>query len=217
MWQLSSALRLLAAGEFIDDVRFRDEFDVLAAPAGRQKADEWLGAIGLRLVEVEPGGAMFAAHAQLDLQTKAAVREEMRNLRQKVHPAVQFLETIRQGQGRAASLRPGDSVMLDELMSAVRSNAAFDQRLQDMKDLWGARTSENSQDRLERIVGLLVRDGYLKEENPTHKVYLVTGKVTWLYQLLALMNENLPQMQDEALVDQMEQQLPLAADGGAPS
>jgi hypothetical protein len=31
------------------------------------------------------------------------------------------------------------------------------------------------------------------------------------------MNENLPQMQDEALVDQMEQQLPLAADGGAPS
>lgn len=208
-WQLRSALRHLAAGEFIDDVRFKDEFEALSTPEGHQRAKDWLEAIGYQLVQLEEGGAFFSAHSQLDLETKAAVREDMRNLRQKLHPAVQFLETIRQGQGRGASLRPGDLVTLDELMSAARSNAAFDQRLQDMKDVWGARATDSSQDRLERILMLLVRDGYLKEENPNHKVFVVTGKITWLYQLLTLMDENLPQMNDEGMVDQMDQQLPL--------
>lgn len=215
-WQLKSALRHLAAGEFIDNVRFQDEFEVLNTPEGLQKAKDWLDAIGYQLVQIEKGGAFFSAYGQLDLQTKAAVREDMRNLRQKLHPAVQFLETIRQGQARGATLRPGDLVTLDELMSAARSNAAFDQRLQDMKDVWGARATDSSQDRLERILSLLVRDGYLKEENPNHKVFMVTGKIAWLYELLTLMNENLPQMNDEGVVDQIDQQLPLpAADGNA--
>ena len=49
--RIESALKQLAAGEFVCDVRFPEEFDVLSSPEGRHKANEWLGTIGYRLAQ----------------------------------------------------------------------------------------------------------------------------------------------------------------------
>lgn len=73
----------------------------------------------------------------------------------------------------------------------------------------GARLNESAQDRLVRVLKALTDDGYLVELNSTHKIYRITGKIEWFYQLLAFMNDNLPQLSDDGVVDTIEAQLPL--------
>jgi hypothetical protein len=209
--RLVSALKHLAAGEFVCPVRFPDEFEALTSGEGRQKADEWLGAIGYRLAQLGDEGAFFMAYAILDGDAKAKVREELKTLRDRLTPAVMFLETLRQAQSRAAQLQPGDEVVHSEVLERVRSNALLDRRIAEMKDLYGSRANESTSDRLTKILVLLEQDGYLTLTNPSFKVYRITGKIAYLYQLLAFMAENLPGMADVGVSDQMEErQVPLS-------
>jgi hypothetical protein len=213
MSRLESALRRLAEGEFVCQVRYPAEYGALVTEAGRAHAEQWLEAIGYRLCQLEADGAFFMGYSSIEPEGKARLRDEMRNLRHRLDPAVRFLETLRQAQGRTAQLMPGDIVVHDEIMSAVRTNAALDQRLSEMRDVHASRLTESAADRLDRILVQLEKDGYLQLANPNFRTYTVTGKIVYLYQLLAFMNEHVPQMNDEGAGDQIEQQLALAPQG----
>ncbi|WP_288251606.1 hypothetical protein [uncultured Hydrogenophaga sp.] len=208
--RLETALKQLAAGEFVCSVRFPDEFALLSSEEGRQKAEQWLSAIGYRLVQLGEEGAFFMAYAILDVDAKSKVREELKTLRDRLTPAVMFLETLRQAQYRAAQLQPGDEVIHSEVLERVRTNALLDRRIAEMKDVYGSRATESTSDRLTKILDLLEQDGYLTLTSSSFKVYRVTGKISYLYQLLAFMAENLPEMADGEMSDQMdERQIPL--------
>lgn len=203
--RIESALKQLAAGEFVCSVRFPEEFDVLSSPEGRQKANEWLGTIGYRLAQLGEDGAFFMAYDYLDVEAKNTVRDELRNLRDRLQPSVAFLETLRQAQSRGAQLQAGDEIVHSEVMESVRLSALVERRLAEMKDVHGSRANESASDRLSRILELLAQDGYLTLTNANFKTYRVTGKIAYLYQLLAFMAEHLPEMADASVNDQMEE------------
>lgn len=193
----SSALKLLTAGEFVCNIRYLDEFEALDSPEGRERADAWLGAAGYRLCQLEDGGAFFMAYKEaLSAEERATVREQFRNLRDMLQPAVRYLETVRQAQGRGEQLQPGQEVALSAVIEAVRASTSLDRRLEQMKDVYGSRTGEASTDRIARILELLEKEGYLYLSNPSLKVYVVTGKIVYAYQLLAIMAEFTPQMNE---------------------
>lgn len=213
--RIESALKQLAAGEFVCNVRFPDEFDVLSSPEGRQKATEWLSAIGCRLAQLGEDGAFFMAYDYLDVEAKGRVREELRGLRDRLQPVVSFLETLRQAQSRGAQLQPGDEIVHSEVMEAVRLSALVERRLAEMKDVHGSRANESASDRLGRILDILGQEGYLVLTNENFKTYRVTGKITYLYQLLAFMAEHLPEMAESSVVDQMEERQVTIEDAAA--
>lgn len=204
-FKLTSALKLLTAGEFVCPIRFPDEFEVLDTPEGRERAEAWLGEVGYRLCQLEDGGAFFMAFNSLDHEQKTQVRDQFRSLRDTLQPAVRFLETVRQAQGRGEQLQPGQEVVQSALMEAVRGSTSLDRRLQQMKDVYNSRVGEASTDRLARILELLEKDGYLHLANPSHMVYIVTGKIRFLYQMLAVMAEYTPAMSDAEEQQQPEQ------------
>jgi hypothetical protein len=206
MSHIESALKRLAEGVFVCPVAYPDEYAALDSPEGNQKAQEWLDAIGYRLARLTEDGAFFMAHAIVTTDVRARIREEMRNIRDRLEPAAGFLETLRQAQGRNPQLQPGDVFWESEISEAVRSNAMLERRLNDMRDIHGARTGESAIDRVKRILSLLEEDGYLVETNPNHKAYKVTGKVAYLTQMLAFMAENTPHLADSSVIDQMEAQ-----------
>lgn len=207
MPRLEAALKRLAEGAFVCEVAYPDEYAALSTPEGRQQADNWLAAIGYRLARLSDEGAFFMAHAiVVTPEVRTKIRQQALAIRDELQPAVGFLETLRQAQGRNALLQPGDSFFEDQLVEAVRSNALLERRLTDMRELHGARTGEAAVDRIRRILALLVADGYLVETNPSHRAFQLTGKVAYLYQLLAVMAENTPHLQDNSVSDQMEAQ-----------
>jgi hypothetical protein len=213
MSRLEFALRHLAEGQFVDEVRYPEAFEVLSTPEGREKATQWIEAMGFRLCQLEEGGAFFMAYGYLDMEAKTKVKEEMRLLRARIQPAVMFLETVRQAQGRGAQLQPGDLLPLDVLMGAVRADVSLQQRLDDMREVPNSKAADPAADRLVHILNWLEREGFLVQTNTQHKVYQVTGKITYLYQLLQFMAEHVPQLAEEGVSDQLEQ-LPLTEQSG---
>lgn len=214
MW-FSTALKRLTEGEFVCKIRYPDEYEALDTPEGRERANAWLGEVGYRLCQLEEGGAFFMGYATLDQDAKVAVRQNMLALRDMLWPTVRYLETVRRALGSGERLEPGQDIALSTLAEAVKDSPALDRRLQQMKDVYNSRTGEASIDRLSRILELLEKDGYLHLANPSHSVYLVTGKIKYLYQLLAIMEEHTPQMAESAepgADDQMD--LAGAATGG---
>lgn len=225
MARLEVALRLLIEGQFVCRHRFPDEFEALVKPQGKEQAARVLEAIGRRLCQLEGpehegGGAFYMAYADVDTELRGKLREDLRSIRQVLHPTVSFLETVRLAQDRGRVLQPGETIFLDEMQRSVRENQALDQRLKELREVHNARGEEDAPTRLLRVLGELVKQGYLMETGSTHRSWIVTGKLQYLYAMLAFLTEHMPQLKEDAPVEQGAQQLdlqeqPAVSAGGA--
>ncbi|EKD97744.1 MAG: hypothetical protein ACD_23C00751G0006 [uncultured bacterium] len=221
MAKIESALKHLAKGDFICSVHFPEEFDALQDPVGNKKAVEWLQTIGYRLARLSDEGAFFMAYEVPTVEMRNRFREELKSIRNRLEPYVGFMETFRQAQGRNPQIHAGDVVWLTEISEEVRGSALLERRLSDMRELSDARVADGGATihRVQRMFNLLESEGYLVETNPTSKGYTFTGKVDYLYQLIAFIAENTPHLSDDEVVDQIDSQMRInetgASSGGA--
>ncbi len=216
---LKSALKLLAKGEFICPVRHEVEYEALDTPDGRQQAQEWLQAIGYRLARLHDEGAFFMAYDEsLTNETRARIREELKSVRNRLEPYIGFLEALRQAQGSDPQLHAGDVIWLTNISETVRNSSLLERRFADMRELADGRVSDGGATvhRVQRMFKLLEDDGYLKLTNEVSKGYTFTGKVDYLYQLIAFIAENTTYLSDEQVVDQIDPQARLVTAEASP-
>ena len=225
MSTLESALKRLAEGRFVCEMRYPEEYAVLLEAEGRRRAEEWLAAIGHRLARLGDEGAFFMAHASVTPALRLRLRDELRTVRGRLEPIVGFMETLRQSQGRSPHIHAGDMLWESEVSEAVRASPLLERRLLDMREVGGARVSDSAIDRVRRLLAHLQAEGYVVETNPTSKGYRVTGKIDYLYQLIGFIADHSAQLSDEEVVDRIDGQSrldgePAAAppdgEGGAP-
>ena len=214
MSTLETALKRLAEGRFVCEMRYPEEFAVLQESEGRRRADEWLASIGYRLARLSEDGAFFMAHAVVTPGLRLRLRDELRAVRGKLEPVVGFMETLRQSQGRSPHIHAGDMLWESEISEAVRASPLLERRLLDMREIGGARVSDSAIDRVRRMLAHLQNEGYIVETNPTSKGYQVTGKIDYLYQLIGFIADNTAQLSDDDVVDRIDTQARL--DGDAP-
>ena len=214
MSTLETALKRLAEGRFVCEMRYPEEFAVLQEAEGRRRADAWLSAIGYRLARLSEDGAFFMAHAVVTPALRLRLRDELRAVRGKLEPVVGFMETLRQSQGRSPHIHAGDMLWESEISEAVRASPLLERRLLDMREIGGARVSDSAIDRVRRMLAHLQNEGYIVETNPTSKGYQVTGKMDYLYQLIGFIADNTAQLSDDDVVDRIDTQARL--DGDAP-
>lgn len=214
MSTLETALKRLAEGRFVCEMRYPEEFAVLQEAEGRRRADAWLSAIGYRLARLSEDGAFFMAHAVVTPALRLRLRDELRAVRGKLEPVVGFMETLRQSQGRSPHIHAGDMLWESEISEAVRASPLLERRLLDMREIGGARVSDSAIDRVRRMLAHLQNEGYIVETNPTSKGYQVTGKMDYLYQLIGFIADNTAQLSDDDMVDRIDTQARL--DGDAP-
>jgi hypothetical protein len=209
MAKIESALKHLAKGEFICSVHFPNEYEALQDPSGRKKATEWLQDIGYRLARLSDEGAFFMAYEVPTLEMRNSFREELKIIRSRLEPYVGFMETLRQAQGRNPQIHAGDTVWLTEVSEKIRNSSMLERRLSDMRELTDARIAESGATvhRVQNMFNRLVNEGYLVETNTTSKGYTFTGKVDYLYQLIAFIAENTQHLSDDEVVDQIDPQI----------
>ena len=213
MNSFKSALKLLAKGEFVCPVRYEEEYEALESPEGHHKAQAWLQTIGYRLARLHDEGAFFMAYDESPTtETRNRIRDEMKTVRNRLEPYIGFMETLRQAQGRDPQLHANDVIWLTEICEAVRNSSLLERRLADMRELTDARVTDGSATvhRVQRMIKRLEDDGYLKLTNEVGKGYTFTGKVDYLLQLIAFINENTPHISDDQVVDQIDPQARLA-------
>lgn len=215
MSAFESALRCLREGEFVCAVHFPAEFEVLKDPQARQRADEWLGVVGYRLARLSDDGAFFMAHAIVTKEMRDRFRDELRSVRSRLEPVVGFFELLRQSQGRDPHVHAGDMIWEAEVCEQVRGSSLLTQRIMDMRDISGVRLTDAINDRVRRMLDQMVSDGYMVQSNPANKGYQITGKVDYLYQLIAFIAANSPHLSDDDVVDQVDRQARLDEPGAA--
>jgi biotin operon repressor len=209
MSRLESTLKKLSSGTFICETHYGDEYEFLKDRENFHKVEEWVSAAGYRLARLSDEGAFFLAHGIVTHELRSKLREEMRQVRNKLEPFVGFMETIRQAQGRHPQIHPGDMIFLSELSEIVRGSSMLDRRLQDMREISGSRTGESTQDRIQKMLNQLEDEGYIFESNATHKGYCVTGKIEHLYKLIGFIAVNTKHISDDDVIDQIDQQASL--------
>ncbi|SOE34081.1 condensin complex protein MksE [Delftia acidovorans] len=202
---LSSALKALAAGEFICNLRYPDEFEALEDPAGRLGAEQWLQGIGYRLAQLGEDGAYFMAHAILTAELRAQLREEMRAVRSRLQPVVSIMEAIRKTQGRAPRVHAGDMLYVTEIAEAARASSMLETQIMEMREVSGLKATDKLVTRIQRMLEELEREGYVHETNPTAGGYRITGRIEYLYQLIDYISIHAPQLAEDGLKDQIEQ------------
>jgi len=216
MSTLESALKRLAEGRFVCEMRYPEEYAALQEAEGRRRAEDWLAAIGYRLARLGDEGAFFMAHAVVTPALRLRLREELRAVRGKLEPIVGFMETLRQSQGRSPHIHAGDMLWESEVSEAVRASPLLERRLLDMREIGGARVSDSAIDRVRRMLAHLQAEGYIVETNPTSKGYQVSGKIDYLYQLIGFIADNSAQLSDEEVVDRIDPQGRLDGEPAAP-
>lgn len=208
MNKLESALKQLAKGTFVCPIQYPEEFEALSSAEGRSGAEAWLKAIGYRLARLSDEGAFFMAHDVPTSEMRSRLRDELKTIRNRLEPYVGFLETLRRAQGSNPQLHAGDVVWLTEVSEAIRRSSFLERRLADMRELADGRVSDGGATvhRVQRMFNILVEEGYLYETNSASKGYTFTGKMDYLYQLIAFIAENTPHLSDDQVVDQMDPQ-----------
>ena len=159
-----------------------------------------------RLSRLSDDGAFFMAHAVPTTELRAQLRDEMRTVRSRLEPIVGFLETLRQSQGRAPRIHPGDVFFESEINEAVRNSPLLENRIREMRDISNARLTDDANDLVRKMLAQMVDGGYLVLSNQTNRGFQITGKVEYLYQLLEFIRANSSYLTDEDVVDQMDAQ-----------
>ena len=205
----SKCLKHLIEGRHICSVRYPQEFALMEQPDTQTKIDKWLNEIDYRLARLRNEGAFFMTHKTVTVELRAQVSKDLRLVRSKLERVIGFIQTLRLAN---QPIYPGEVIFETQIFEEVRKSTHLERRLQEMRDITGARITDSSQDRLSRMLGILQSEGYIIESNPTLKSYTFTGKIDYLYQMIGFIVDNSPAMAEDSIVDQIDASAQLALD-----
>ena len=206
MTRLASTLKSLLAGEFICPVAHPLSYDLLCEQEHLDTVEAWVGQLGLRLVRLSEDGAFFLAPEIPDAEARSAVRDSLRNVRSILSPVVPVLEAIRQAQGQDAHLQPGLTLWESELAERVRLAPALEQQVMEL-NLPGLRLDARANDRVSKMLEYLVKERYAVPIPTDSRGFKLTGKIEFLYAVLAVIAENTELISDASVVDHEQMRL----------
>jgi hypothetical protein len=207
------AIHALLAGDFICEFRQPALYSFLQDHDQHARVSRWVEEIGYRLSRLGDDGAYFLAYTRVDKDQRAAIRKQFAEIKAEHGPRMQFLMTVQQALGNDLMLTPGSLVDLPSLWERIDKSPKL---LEDFRSvlpyLVGSRVSTSHHDNLKRALEGLRRDGYLIEKNPEREIYMVSGKIDYLHQVIAFLLDHEPSVVPEGPSNQLE----LVADQVAP-
>ena len=187
----AKVLKLLLAGEYICPVRYRTEFELLAAATEREEVDAWLLNLGMRLVRLGDEGAFFLAHDYIGPKEITQVKNELLKFRDEYGPIVLLLDFIRQSDAGRVQLSPGEYIVLYQLEAAVSQSSMLETQLKGLLSVITNSAMRNTNhENLRKLLDHLARDGYVMLANKDTGAYQVTGKIEQLYAVLHFLDES---------------------------
>ncbi len=201
-----TTLTLLLTGEFICDVRYPDAWRYLEQTSAREEVEHLLGCLGRRLTQTPQGGTWFAAYARIDKEERAAIREELVDIKHNLRFLVEFFVQAMQALQQDQFLAPGTLIETNRLLAAIDENPRLRNDILALAPPGKGPVGEGSaRAALERLLKRLRDAGYLTLKNAERDIYAVTGKIEYLQSVVQfLMNHHgIPEelSEEDALMD----------------
>ncbi|PIW58775.1 MAG: hypothetical protein COW15_20720 [Shewanella sp. CG12_big_fil_rev_8_21_14_0_65_47_15] len=183
-------IELLLKGEFICRTTNEEGWRALKNNSTRERVEAYLNQINRTVASAAEGDVFFCGYLQLGDAERKVISSQFKDICQALIPLVEWLVLVQEASGQDAPLSEGAPVRLTELQSRIEDTPAFREQLAKLSQyrLFGS-TSTNSDAQIKLVFKRLVELGYLVRPNVEKQIYIATGKLDYLYEVIRFIDE----------------------------
>lgn len=180
----------LLKGEFICRTTDEEGWRALKNPATRERVETYLNQINRTIASAGEGEVFFCGYQQLGEAERKVISSQFREICNGLIPLVEWLVLVQESSGQDAPLTEGTAVRLTELQARIEDTPAFREQLAKLSQyrLFGS-TSSQSDAQLKLIFRRLLELGYLTKPNSEKQIFIATGKIDYLYEVIRFIDE----------------------------
>lgn len=183
----------LLKGDFICRTSDEDGWRFLRNPANREQVDDYLATLNRHVASLGSGSesdVFYCAYRQLGEDERRVVAQQFRDICNGLTPLVEWLVLVQEATAQDAPLTEGSAIRLNELQGIVEDTPAFREQLARLSHyrLFGS-TSASVDAQLKQVFKRLCELGYLLRPNPDRQIFIATGKLDYLYDVIRFIDE----------------------------
>jgi hypothetical protein len=180
----------LLRGEFICPSAYTDEYAYLRQPDNFQKVADYLAPLDRALCTLDSGEAFYAGYTVIDETNRGQIREAFSDIRSQLRPVVEWMDLVMTAMGSDRPVRARDEIRLHQMLRTIEPEPSLCEQMARLTQMPFFRTAKtNLAEQLLWVLQKLEQSGYLVKPNPQGTTYLVTGKMDYLHQVIAFLND----------------------------
>lgn len=190
MNEAGRVLSLLLEGKFICQVTDEEAWRYLKRRDNVQTLEPHLALLNRSLATTADGEVFFCAYTTLGDAERKVLQQQFQDIASNLIPLVEWLMLIQQASESDIPLTMGGALRLSELQSVIEDTPAYAEQLEKISRyrLFNS-TSVNLDGQLKQVFKRLTDLGYLHKPNSEKQIYLATGKIEHLYEIIRFIDE----------------------------
>lgn len=203
MNELGRVLSSLLQGNFVCQVSDEEAWRYLKNSANSAAVETQLNILNRTLTNTAEGDVFYAAYQALGEDERKHLGTQFQEIAANLRPLVDWLLLVQQANGTDIPVTMGTPIRLSELQSSIEDTPAFAEQLEKISRfrLFGS-SSTQTDGQLKQVFKRLTDLGYLHRPNPDKLIFIATGKIDYLYEVLRFIDEteslSLEQQAEEA-------------------
>ncbi len=185
-----AVIESLLCGEFICRTSNEEAWRILKSSSSRESIEQYLNQINRTVASAGEGDVFFCGYLQLGESERKVISSQFRDICNGLIPLVEWLVLVQEASGQDAPLSEGAAVRLNELQMRIEDTPAFREQLAKISHyrLFGS-TSSQVDVQIKLVFKRLVELGYLLRPNAEKQIYIATGKLDYLYEVIRFIDE----------------------------
>lgn len=180
----------LLQGDFICQISDEEAWRFLKSRDNAQKLEPHLNLLNRTLATTGDGDVFFAAYLTLGDEERKVLTVQFQETASSLVPLVEWLLLVQQASESDVPVTMGNAIRLNELQTTIEDTPAYAEQLEKISRyrLFNS-ASVNLDGQLKQVFKRLTDLGYLVKPNPDKQIYLATGKVEHLYEMIKFIDE----------------------------
>ncbi|MER2491677.1 condensin complex protein MksE [Catenovulum sediminis] len=190
MTQQGRVLEILLSGHFICRVSDEEAFLYLQHENHLNQIEQQLNILNRTLSSAADGEVFYASYLTLHDKERTILERQFKEISSNLLPLVEWLLLIQESSAQDTPLTQGAAIRLNEIQSTIEDTPAFLEQLSKISasPLFGS-LSKTADGQLKQIFKRLTELGYLVKPNSEKQIYIATGKIEYLYEVLRFIDE----------------------------
>ncbi|MFC3093283.1 hypothetical protein DRW07_03555 [Alteromonas sediminis] len=190
---LSEAGRVLSRlleGAYICQVSDEEGWRFLKQRENQNQIKPHLDVLNRQLSTAADGSVFYASYISIGEEERKHLTAQFAETTSQLMPLVEWLVLVQQATQSDVPLAMGSAIRLSELQQIIEDTPAFRETLEKIARyrLFGS-TSVNMDGQLKQVFKRLTDLGYLLKPNSEKQIYLATGKIEYLYEVIKFIDE----------------------------
>jgi hypothetical protein len=190
MTEQGFVLSALLQGTFICQVTNEEAWRFLKSKDNAQQLEPHLNLLNRTLSTTAEGEVFFASYLTIGDEERKLLTQQFQDTASNLIPLVEWLLLVQQASESDMPVTMGNAIRLNELQTTIEDTPAYAEQLEKISryKMFGS-TSVNLDGQLKQVFKRLTEMGYLSRPNPDKQIYLATGKVEHLYEVIRFIDE----------------------------